>query len=205
MQAYAKGIAYANQYGIDLYKITMYETMIYYYVDQKDYENAFKFQKTVSEARRQYDAANRSGNLNILENELLQQRNEVQMTDRQKIMILLGSIIFLLIMLSFVLYKLYRSTQKGRKHMEVENKIMRSKLEDFINSSPQFNSKITNKINKQNLKIRHLEIIELVKQGKTNKEIGAILFISENTVKYHLKSIYELLEIDNRSALVDVK
>lgn len=205
MDAYAKGIAYASQYGIDLYKITMYETMIYYYVEQKDYENAFKFQKTVSEARRQYDAANRSGKLNMLENDLLQQRSETQMANRQKIMILLCCIIFLLILLSFVLYKLYRSTQKGRKLMEVENQFMRSKLEDFINRSPNFNSNLPGNLNKQNLTTRHLEIIELVKQGKTNKEIGALLFISENTVKYHLKTIYELLEIDNRSALADVK
>ena len=37
--------------------------------------------------------------------------------------------------------------------------------------------------------------------GKTNKEIGVELFISENTVKYHLKIIYEALNITNRSKL----
>jgi len=45
---------------------------------------------------------------------------------------------------------------------------------------------------------RQVEIINLVRQGKTNKEIGAELFISENTVKYHLKIIYNVLGIENR-------
>lgn len=34
-----------------------------------------------------------------------------------------------------------------------------------------------------NLTDRQLEIIKLVKEGKTNKEIGTALFISENTDK----------------------
>ena len=50
---------------------------------------------------------------------------------------------------------------------------------------------------------RQLEIIRLVEQGKTNKEIGNELFISENTVKYHLKIIYNTLAIDNRNSLIN--
>ena len=59
------------------------------------------------------------------------------------------------------------------------------------------------KLNLDNYKLteRQNEIITLVKQGKTNKEIGQNLFISENTVKYHLKIIYETLNIANRSEL----
>ncbi|WP_425583588.1 response regulator transcription factor [Winogradskyella damuponensis] len=52
-----------------------------------------------------------------------------------------------------------------------------------------------------NLTERQLEVIKLVKEGKTNKEIGVELYISENTVKYHLKAIYELLGVKNRIIL----
>jgi len=38
-----------------------------------------------------------------------------------------------------------------------------------------------------------------VAQGSTNKEIGDSLFISENTVKTHLRSIMEKLHLANRS------
>jgi len=46
---------------------------------------------------------------------------------------------------------------------------------------------------------REGEVLHLVAQGATNKEIADSLFISENTVKTHLKSIMEKLHLANRS------
>ncbi|MFC2036190.1 response regulator [Chloroflexota bacterium] len=46
---------------------------------------------------------------------------------------------------------------------------------------------------------REGEVLQLVAQGSTNKEIGDSLFISENTVKTHLRSIMEKLHLANRS------
>ena len=80
---------------------------------------------------------------------------------------------------------------------------MRIQLESYINHSDENkNDQLYLNLEKYNLKPRHLEIIKLIRQGKTNKEIGSELFISENTVKYHLKIIYEILDIDHRSALI---
>lgn len=47
---------------------------------------------------------------------------------------------------------------------------------------------------------RELEVLELLAQGLTNKEIASGLFISTNTVKRHLKAIFEKLEVSTRSA-----
>ncbi len=46
---------------------------------------------------------------------------------------------------------------------------------------------------------REGEVLQLVAQGATNKEIGTSLFISENTVKTHLRNIMEKLHLANRS------
>lgn len=46
---------------------------------------------------------------------------------------------------------------------------------------------------------REEEVLQLVAKGATNKEIADTLFISENTVKTHLKSIMETLHLANRS------
>lgn len=46
---------------------------------------------------------------------------------------------------------------------------------------------------------REGEVLQLVAQGATNKEIADSLFISENTVKTHLKNIMEKLHLANRS------
>ena len=46
---------------------------------------------------------------------------------------------------------------------------------------------------------REGEVLQLVAQGATNKKIGDSLFISENTVKTHLRNIMEKLHLANRS------
>lgn len=46
---------------------------------------------------------------------------------------------------------------------------------------------------------REGEVLQLVAQGATNKQIADSLFISENTVKTHLRNIMEKLHLANRS------
>jgi DNA-binding NarL/FixJ family response regulator len=48
---------------------------------------------------------------------------------------------------------------------------------------------------------REKEILLLISEGISNKQIADQLFISENTVKNHLKNLLEKLELDNRVQL----
>jgi len=50
-----------------------------------------------------------------------------------------------------------------------------------------------------NLSPREDEVLRLVAQGATNREIAESLFISENTVKTHLRNIMDKLHLANRS------
>jgi DNA-binding NarL/FixJ family response regulator len=47
---------------------------------------------------------------------------------------------------------------------------------------------------------REREVLELLAQGQTNKEIAETLVITTNTVKRHLKSIFSKLDVHTRSA-----
>lgn len=47
---------------------------------------------------------------------------------------------------------------------------------------------------------RERETLRLLRQGKTNKEIAKELYITTNTVKRHLKSIYDKLGVNTRAA-----
>jgi DNA-binding NarL/FixJ family response regulator len=49
-----------------------------------------------------------------------------------------------------------------------------------------------------NLTPRECEVLRLVARGMTNKSIGAVLRISEHTVRNHLCSIYQKLNLKNR-------
>jgi len=50
----------------------------------------------------------------------------------------------------------------------------------------------------QGLTQREYEVARLVAEGRTNREIGEELFLSENTVKFYLKSVFQKLEIRSR-------
>ena len=45
---------------------------------------------------------------------------------------------------------------------------------------------------------RELEVLRLVAQGLNNREIGRKLFISENTVKNHVRNMLEKLQLHSR-------
>lgn len=49
---------------------------------------------------------------------------------------------------------------------------------------------------------RELEIASHVARGLTNKEVGRVLVLSEKTVKHHMTSIMQKLQVRNRSEVV---
>ncbi|MBI2856408.1 MAG: response regulator transcription factor [Chloroflexi bacterium] len=54
----------------------------------------------------------------------------------------------------------------------------------------------------EGLSAREREVLELVARGSTNSEIASSLYISENTVKTHLRNILDKLHLANRSQAV---
>ena len=49
---------------------------------------------------------------------------------------------------------------------------------------------------------RESETLRLIAQGKTNRQIASELFISESTVKYHLRNILDKLHLENRAQVM---
>lgn len=49
-----------------------------------------------------------------------------------------------------------------------------------------------------NLSPREKKVLELIAEGKTNKEIAAALAVAENTIKSYVKNILEKLHLENR-------
>lgn len=50
---------------------------------------------------------------------------------------------------------------------------------------------------------REMEVLVYLRKGGTVEEIAKHLFVSENTIKTHLKHIYEKMEVNNRNAAVE--
>ena len=53
--------------------------------------------------------------------------------------------------------------------------------------------------NNNNLSEREIETLKLVAQGMSNKQIASSLFISINTVKVHLRNIFEKINVESRT------
>jgi DNA-binding NarL/FixJ family response regulator len=49
------------------------------------------------------------------------------------------------------------------------------------------------------LSVRQREILGYVAEGLSNAEIGRRLFLSESTIKQHLRAAYKLLGVSNRT------
>ena len=55
----------------------------------------------------------------------------------------------------------------------------------------------------ESLTSREMQILSLLAKGETNKNIARNLFVSENTVKFHLKNIFNKLNVSTRTQAIN--
>jgi DNA-binding NarL/FixJ family response regulator len=67
---------------------------------------------------------------------------------------------------------------------------------------PLLAAKLAERVSGEALSAREIEVLRRMAAGKSNKEIGAELFISEGTVKTHVKSIFAKLDVVSRTEAV---
>jgi two-component system NarL family response regulator len=104
---------------------------------------------------------------------------------------------------------IYRAIQAGAKGYLLKD-VPREALMDSIRrvhagetSVPlHLVAKLANRVSGETLSEREIEVLKLMAQGKSNKEIATALFISEGTVKSHGKSIFSKLNVGSRTEAV---
>lgn len=68
--------------------------------------------------------------------------------------------------------------------------------------SPEAAERLAQYITAKKLSDRELEVLNLISKGKSNKEIADLLFVSDNTVKMHVKKILSKLQANDRTQAV---
>src|SRR6476660_5009788 len=63
-------------------------------------------------------------------------------------------------------------------------------------------AKLADRVSGETLSEREIEVLKLMAQGKSNKEIATALFITEGTVKSHGKSIFAKMNVSSRTEAV---
>jgi two-component system NarL family response regulator len=64
---------------------------------------------------------------------------------------------------------------------------------------PRIAERLAARARRQDLTAREREVLELLVRGRSNKEIGAQLHISDETVKSHLKTLFAKLNVRDRT------
>ncbi len=81
--------------------------------------------------------------------------------------------------------------------------IHRSFLPNTVRFSPTEGDSVVDRVVREyKISKRECEVMELIVQGKSNKEIEELLFISFSTVKNHVYNLYQKLGVKSRGQLV---
>ena len=104
---------------------------------------------------------------------------------------------------------IYRAIQAGAKGYLLKD-VPREALMDSIRrvhagetSVPvHLVAKLADRVSGETLSNREIEVLKLMAQGKSNKEIASALFISEGTVKSHGKAIFAKMNVTSRTEAV---
>ncbi len=101
---------------------------------------------------------------------------------------------------------IYRSLEAGAKGYLLKD----MRKEDLVEAiravhggghwiSAAASTRLAQRVMHQQLTEREMEILRLIVGGRTNKEIASSLSLSEDTVKWHLKSLFTKLEVNDRT------
>jgi DNA-binding NarL/FixJ family response regulator len=92
---------------------------------------------------------------------------------------------------------------KGAKRQQVWDTI-REVFAGKASLPPEVAVKLADSMAQPDLTKRELQILKEMARGKSNKEIGQVFYISENTVKNHMKAILKKLDAIGRTEAIAI-
>ncbi|KAA9357744.1 response regulator transcription factor [Larkinella humicola] len=204
MEALRKSTGYADSCRIIKYHLYAYEELLKIFEKRNDASKIVEIKAKIDSLNQIYA---REENISLLhdqkesillktkEQELLQQK-----TSRDQLtLVLSGLTLIALLLLSGLLF--YRQRQN---RLEAEFLQMKAEMDAYItlNGKVQADNTTNPGASTGLLSERQREVFQCMTEGLSNKAIADKLCISENTVKYHIKNIYQVLEIKDRKDLL---
>lgn len=114
------------------------------------------------------------------------------------------SIIFLFI--GIFLSKKLQKEKVIEKEVILEKEVIVEKetiveKEVYINKPEEFTADIK-KLEQLNISKREYEVLQLLSRGLSNQQIADALFVSENTIKKHVASLFLKLDVERRTEAI---
>ena len=189
-----------------LAKQGQFEDAFYYqeaYTNLKDSIQNSEITTNIIEITEKYESEKK-------EKEILELQNEANLEAKYRWTIIsIGIAIISLLIILFLVYrqrsikeaeKTKLRLQQYAKEMDLlRHKIEKDTIQYMLPNEYSIKRDDVNTMLEDELSDRELDVFMLLLEGHTNKTIGEKLFVSVNTIKYHLQKIYHKLDVGNRS------
>jgi DNA-binding NarL/FixJ family response regulator len=100
----------------------------------------------------------------------------------------------------------YRAVQAGARGYLLKGTFAEGMLEAIRHVhagrrliAPEVAARLADRVSSPSLTSREISVLELVARGMSNKEIGATLFLTEDTIKTHLRHAFGKLGVSDRT------
>lgn len=206
--ALKKSTMYADSCHILKYKLYTYEELVHIYESRNELPQIAVVKKKLDSLNNIYARDEKIASLHNQKETILLEGKERELQHEQTskgYLTLTLAVVFLIVLILLGWLLIYRRQQR---RMEADYCRMKSELETYLamNKMAAPGRVPLTKEYSTELSDRQREVLDCMAAGMSNKMIADKLFISENTVKYHIKNIYLLLEVkDRKEFLVNVK
>lgn len=191
IQLFNDGIRISRESKNLKYELYLNEVMKKVYGDRKDNKNFIKYSIRVDSLNKIFNPYGYKAKISNLEKK---QMGISKSKNNTSLLITIGVALSIFFVITTIYYKKFKNSidkvDKSLTMIHDDNKI-------------QLNGKNENETS-TTLSFKQKQIIKLIQEGKSNKEIAQELKITENTVKHHLKIIFKHFKINKRKELLGI-
>ncbi len=201
---YKESMQFSRQYKILKYEIMASAEMERIYKEHNLLDKAYAIGAKLDSLRKLENLDSKVSEMHIVDKKYTEMKEASE--SRTIFWDKVGSAAIALILLSIIAYSFVysRDLRLEKRKMAAEIVQMKEDMET-ITSHPQPDVKLLSTehffIENDKLTERQKELLKLISEGFSNKEIADKLFITESTVKYHVRNIYSILELKDRKDL----
>jgi len=150
----------------------------------------------IADMESKYQLKEKNKTIEVLKLEEELNRKQIR---NQLMFISLLIVVFVLIFVIFYYNSLKNKLNQKQLRLELQNYLLRiDEMKLQIEEKSDSSKFSEDKIKEFDLSEREAEVLTLISHGYKNSEIAEKLFVSQNTIKTHIKNIYVKLDVKNR-------
>jgi DNA-binding CsgD family transcriptional regulator len=207
-----KALAIIQEYDYAQDEVYSYDLLTQIAEANGEYREALAYQRLMSEKKEEIFDLERINQIDELQTRYETEKKEQELAlnrlkliqNRNEKLVLIAVIVLISIGGAYVYFSMRKRAILERQLLTEEVDNLRLKINSLLGTGEgvkitidEMNTKLV-----QPLSEREFDILELTISDKSNNEIAEALFVSVNTVKFHLKNIYEKLGVSNRKEAI---